>query len=284
MSEHVADPVTVGVLGARSPVGDAVLDELAGSGRVLRFSREQREPDSRGEWRVLGDPGAGPIGTVISLMPIWALVDQLGWLAESGCRHLVALSSTSRFTKQESARSADRDLAERLRLGEDATVEWGRRAGVEVTLLRPTMIYGHERDGNVSTMRNVLRRFRVFPVVGAAAGRRQPVHVADVAWAAARLATAPAGTLGSAYTISGAEVLTYREMVDRVRATVPGPTLVLRVPAALFRGAERVAPSSRTAHTAAGMADRMASDMTFEHREAHDDFGYSPRRFDPSGP
>lgn len=274
-------PVTIGILGARSPVGDAVVDQLAGSATVLRFSREPRPADGRGEWYVLDRTDVGTVETVISLMPIWALAEHHDWLESVGCTRLVALSSTSRFTKESSARPADRELSEQLRRGEDATVDWARRAGVAVTLLRPTMIYGHERDGNVGSMRRVLRRFRVFPVVGSAAGRRQPVHVHDVAWAAIQLATTTP-KLDPAYTVSGAEVLTYRAMVDRVRATVPGPTFVVRVPAVLFRLAERAAPRSRTVHTAAGMADRMASDMVFDHDAAREAFGYSPRGFDPT--
>jgi len=273
---------TVGLLGARSPVGDAVVDELSASAQVLRFSREQRAPDSRGSWLLLGSTSAAAVETAVSLMPIWALGEHHAWLETLGCRRLVALSSTSVFTKRESARPADRDLSDRLRQGEDATLEWGRRAGVDVTLLRPTMIYGHDRDGNVSSMRSILRRFRAFPIVGAARGGRQPVHVADVAWAAARVATLPSAGLATSYTLSGAEVLTYRQLVDRVRATVPGPTAVVRVPSALFRTAERLAPGSRTVHTAAGMADRMATDMVFDHDAASADFGYAPRGFDPS--
>jgi nucleoside-diphosphate-sugar epimerase len=276
-------PGLIALLGARSPVGDAVVRELSASVQFLRFSRRAQESDGHGDWRVLGRDDVGTVETVISLMPVWALAEHHTQLEAMGCRRLVALSSTSRFTKQDSVRPADRELAERLRRGEDETVAWARRAGAEVVVLRPTMIYGHDGDGNVSTMRRVLRRFRMFPVVGTASGLRQPVHLADVAWAAACIATGTSGQAhAQAYTISGAEVLSYREMVDRVRATVAGPTIVLRVPPALFRLAERCAPWSRTAHTAAGMAERMSSDMVFDHRAAAEAFGYSPRPFDPS--
>lgn len=151
-----------------------------------------------------------------------------------------------------------------------------------MTILRPTMIYGADGDRNVSSIRSILHRFRFFPVVGRAEGLRQPVHVADVAAAALLAAAAESSALKPAYNLSGAEVLSYRDMVDRVRQTVPGPTFVLRVPGAMFRLAERIAPNSRSARVAAGMADRMATDMVFDHSAARDDFGFRPRPFDPT--
>lgn len=272
----------VGVLGARSPVGDAVLEALPPGTAVVRFSRVHREPDRHGTWLLHGETPSAPLPVVISLMPVWAAADHLEQLEAVGCRRLVALSSTSRFTKQDSGRGVDRELSDRLRRGEDDVLRWGEEHGVQVVVLRPTMIYGHPRDGNVSTMRRLLQRFRVFPVVGRAAGLRQPVHVDDVGLATVRAALATSTDAGSrAYTLSGGEVLTYRQLVDRVRRTVPGPTTVLRVPASLFRLVERVAPGSRTARTAAGMADRMSTDMVFDHADAARDLDYAPRGFRP---
>lgn len=276
-------PSTIGLLGARSPVGDEFIRLAPSSVRVLRFSRERRGDDEYGRWYTFDESRPETeIPVVVSLIPIWVLSERTAWLQQAGCRHLVVLSSTSRFTKVASEREADREVASLLSQGEDDLVAWGREHDVAVTILRPTMIYGSERDGNVSSIRSALRRFRFFPVVGPARGLRQPVHAADVADAALRAAATSPDRLAPAYNVSGAEVLTYRAMVDRVRRSVPGPTFVLRVPGFLFRVAERVAPGSRKVHTAAGMAARMSTDMVFDHSAASQDFGYSPRPFDPT--
>jgi nucleoside-diphosphate-sugar epimerase len=276
-------PSTIGLLGARSPVGDELVRAAPSSVRVLRFSRQRRPSDEHGQWYSFDDAGPEVAGldVVVSLIPIWVLSERTDWLQQAGCRHLVVLSSTSRFTKVASEREADRDVAQRLSRGEDDLLAWGREHDVAVTILRPTMIYGSEQDGNVSSIRSTLRRFRFFPVVGPARGLRQPVHAADVADAALRSASTAPERLAPAYNVSGAEVLTYRAMVDRVRRGVPGPTFVLRVPGFLFRAAERIAPGSSKVHTAAGMAARMSTDMTFDHSAASADFGYAPRPFEP---
>lgn len=279
-------PTTLGLLGARSPVGEEIVRSASRSTAVLRFSRVQRDRDQHGPWHTFDEHGAVPGGldVVVSLIPIWVLAERSDWLEQVGCRRLIALSSTSRFTKADSGRGADRELAERLRQGEDRILGWAAERKVPVTILRPTMIYGSDQDRNVSSIRSTLRRLRFFPVVGRAQGLRQPVHVADVAAAALLVADAPPQGLAPAYNVSGAEVLSYREMVDRVRRSVSGPTFVLRVPGALFRLAERIAPRSKVVHTAAGMADRMSTDMVFDHDAARDDLGYEPRPFDPVTP
>ena len=275
----------VGVLGARSLVG-AELTALLTSTPAVRLRRFTRKPlkdlPDGSDWETFHDPQPGDVvSTFVSLMPIWALTEKLSWLTAFGCRRLVALSSTSRFTKAESERPADRELARRLETAEDDMLAWARQTGVSITILRPTMIYGSVDDGNVSTIAATLRRWRMFPVVGRAEGLRQPVHAADVAWAVARVAAADGADLSSAYDLSGGETLSYRELVERVRSTVTGPTAVVAVPDGVFRTVARLAPRSRTAATAAGMASRMGQDMVFDHTAASRDFGFSPRGFVP---
>ena len=217
----------------------------------------------------------------ISLMPVWELPAYFGWLAERGCRRLVVLSSTSRFTKTASVRPHDRDLAARLAGGEEAAEAWAAETGAALTILRPTMVYGGPADGNVSELARVLRRFRAVPVVGSGSGLRQPVHMGDVAATTAR-ALLLDSTPRVAYELSGGEVLTYRAMLDRIRATLAGPTFVVRVPGTPFRLLERVLPRSRRVSLAAGMVERMGTDMVFDHAAARVDLGHDPRRFTPS--
>jgi nucleoside-diphosphate-sugar epimerase len=53
--------------------------------------------------------------------------------------------------------------------------------GVAWTILRPTLIYDEGRDGNVSRLAGLIRRFGVLPLSGEGEGLRQPVHAEDLA-------------------------------------------------------------------------------------------------------
>ncbi len=57
----------------------------------------------------------------------------------------------------------------------------GNKQGVEWVILRPTLIYGHGRDKNITEIARFIRRFGFFPLLGKANGLRQPIHVEDVA-------------------------------------------------------------------------------------------------------
>ena len=281
------DTGVIGVLGGRSPLAPHVLARLPREETVVRFSRSTATPGSA----AIG-PGGGTATTyadapadlriraAASLMPVWELPAYLDWLDGHGCRRLVALSSTSRFTQTTSARAHDRELSQRLARGEQEVTEWADRVGASLTILRPTMVYGGPTDGNVSELTRVLRRFRAVPLVGGGTGLRQPVHMADVAAATAR-ALLLDRTSRTDYDLSGGEVLTYRQMLDRIRGTVSGPTVVLRVPGLPFRLLERAFPSSRRVSLAAGMVERMGTDMVFDHSAARADLGHDPRGFDP---
>jgi nucleoside-diphosphate-sugar epimerase len=269
---------TTAVLGGSSPLVPYLLEHLPSDGSVTPFSRTASATSST----YADAPLDLEVARAVSLMPVWELPAYFPWLADRGCRRLVVLSSTSRFTKTRSTRPYDRDLAARLAGGEDAAVAWAAGAGVALTVLRPTMVYGGPADGNVSELTRVLRRFRVVPVVGAGSGLRQPVHMADVATTTAN-ALLRDHTPRTAYDLSGGEVLPYRELVDRIRGTVPGPTLVVRVPGLPFRLLERALPRSRKVSLAAGMVDRMGTDMVFDHAAARADLGHDPRPFTPGG-
>ena len=143
----------------------------------------------------------------------------------------------------------------------------------------PTLIYGGGRDGNISEIARLIRRFGFFPLVGQGLGLRQPVHGADVAAACvAALNTAKASN--REYNLSGAEVLPYGEMVGRVFAAVGRRPRFLVVPLGVFKLALvglRLLPRYR--HWSAAMAQRMNQDLVFDHADAARDLGFRPRPF-----
>ena len=271
------------MLGARSMVGEYLLPALIEAGwNVTAYSRRAVEPPRHGvRWRHLSDLKASEASVPgwISLVPISALPPYLDALRAHGARRVVAVSSTSRFTRQSSSDEGEQALGRQFVESESRLQAWAEELGVAWVILRPTLIYGRGLDRNVTEIARFVRRYGFFPLLGGANGMRQPVHAQDVAVAC--LAALESGAAANrAYNLSGAERLAYREMVRRVFAALGRAPRMLSVPLWAFRlgiACLRVVPRYRG--WTAAMAERMNQDLVFDHADAARDLGFRPRGF-----
>jgi nucleoside-diphosphate-sugar epimerase len=231
------------------------------------------------------DPGGGckplqpEIRNWVSLAPIWVLPEYFDLLAAHNAQRVVALSSTSRFTKEDSPDPGERAVARRLAEGERRLRRWAGARRASAVILRPTLIYGYGRDRNIGEVARFIRRFGFFPVCGRASGLRQPLHAGDVARACLAALDAPPSGVRN-YNLSGGEVLTYRAMVSRVFEALGKRPLFLPLPLWVFRIAARfvsLLPGHRPGWYA--VAKRMNQDLAFDHAAAEADLKFSPRPF-----
>jgi len=254
--------------------------------KAIAFSRSTTAPaDSDIEWRQLpaelqsSATDVEPIPYWICVAPIWVLPGYFAMLESCGVRRIVALSSTSRFTKDTSTDIHEQAIARQLADAEDSLQVWAEGRGVEWVVLRPTLIYDQGRDKNISEIAGFIRRFGFFPLFGAAQGKRQPIHAEDVAAACLAALQSPEAA-NRTYNISGGETLSYRDMISRIFAMLGASPRLLTVPLWAFSMAVvlmRQVPRYRTWSSA--MAERMNRDMVFDHSEATRDFGFIPRKF-----
>ncbi len=287
---NVNDCSGVGILGATSLVGECLISLLTyRSPDVFAFSRgpAQHKTESTVQWLQLdeyssslqGQDATLKISHWLSVAPIWILPPYFSMLESYGVRRIVTLSSTSRFTKDDSSDPDEQTIALRLADAEARVQEWALSKGVEWIILRPTLIYGVGRDKNVAEIARFIQRFGFFPIFGKATGLRQPIHVQDVASACIAALESPIAT-NHAYNLSGGETITYREMVTRIFEFLHRPVRLLQVPLFAFRfivSILRYIPRYRNWSSA--MAERMNSDLVFDHSEATRDFGFKPRPF-----
>lgn len=111
-----------------------------------------------------------------------------------------------------------------------------RDSGLEVTIVRPSVIFG-AGDRFTNVFAALLRALPVLPLASARA-RFQPVWVGDVAGAIAAALTRP-DLAGRAIECAGPEVLTLRQIVERVGAMAgcARPVLALPEPIAAVQAA-----------------------------------------------
>jgi uncharacterized protein YbjT (DUF2867 family) len=155
------------------------------------------------------------------------------------------------------------------------------QSGLDWSALRPSAIWGPQDEfANVQARLVKLTPF-VFPIVGDGTARFQPVWVGDVAAAAVRCLDDD-GTIGQELGLGGPEVLTYRQIVERVLAALDTRRLLVKVPVPLLRpavvlmGALLPNPPVSTS-----LLDLLKIDNVVEHNALTERFDITPRAFTP---
>lgn len=271
------------VTGATGFLGEHVVGQLVAAG--LRPACFVRATSHTAPLERLGLPlHAGGLGDVDGLARALAGVEVLVNLASLGFGHAPAIlaacrragvqravfiSTTAIFTTLDAGSKATRLAAEQAI----------RDSGLAWTILRPTMIYGTERDRNMARLVRYLARWPIIPVLGPGDRLQQPVHVADLAAAVVAAVQRPVAQ-GKAYNVSGAAPLTYNEVIDETARALNRRVLKLHLPVgvavATLRAYERIAPRPVLK---AEQALRLNEDKAFDHAEAARDLGFAPRSF-----
>lgn len=281
---------TILVTGATGQVGLCVIRRMLASGAsVLALTRGTAIPyaHERLQWIQgdLQDPdftlGDYAVDVVVHCASLWYAPATIPILARAGVKRIIAFGSTSVFTKALSENAYEKDVVERLKKAEMELAAKSEVHGIQWTLLRPTLIYGLGLDANITSLAKSIDALRFFPVYPPAFGRRQPVHADDLAIAVMQ-ALSTGKTVNKAYNLAGKDILTYREMLERIFHVckikpwiIPTTLLpfILDV-VGLLRGKP---------HMNGEIARRMNEDLVFFHDEATQDFDYRPRGFLISG-
>ena len=118
-----------------------------------------------------------------------------------------------------------------------ALVEYAlAQSGVPYSIVRPTWIFGGERDVLANNIAWILRRMPAFALPGDGAYPVQPVHVQDLA----RICTDAGNATGDiVIDAAGPETMPFRDLVALVRAAVDTNSPILRIPPALMAAAAR---------------------------------------------
>lgn len=273
------------VFGASGQIGHFLLPLLCEAQvEVEAVTRQTRAPMPGVGWTRMDLYGSGDVAqapdVVFSVGPLDGL---LAWLSRTRHRpgRVIAFSSTSADTKQDSPDRAERVLAAQLRRSEAALVTYCDARGIGWTILRPTLVWGCGMDQNLSRIAALARRWRVLPLPRDAHGLRQPVHAQDLAICAWRAAGTDQ-SLGRRYDLPGGEQVSYTEMVHRTVGCLEPRGYLLRLPAWLFRGAVlAVSRLGMMSGLTSGMLERLRQDLVFSGAEAERDLDWSPRPFQP---
>ena len=218
------------------------------------------------------------VDTLIHCAPIWLLPQHLTVLAECGVRRMVVFSSTSVISKTKSLNIQEQHLVEQLARSETKLISFSEQNNINLTILRPSMIYGYARDQNVMKIAKFINRFGFMFLVGEAKGLRQPVHASDLVMVAINILEINT-TYGKIYNLAGGEVLTYQSMVERIFIGLNKKVRLISLPLGLFRFGLTIAARLTRFSFTPEMADRMNQDLDYDNSIANNDFPFEPQKF-----
>jgi len=100
--------------------------------------------------------------------------------------------------------------------------------GRDVTVLRPTMIYGPGDTKNLQMMIDVVKKYPIVPVLGGGNFMVQPVHVEDVA--AAAIVAITSSKANKIYNVCGPGQVSLRDILEELRVRTKSNTIFVSVP------------------------------------------------------
>lgn len=146
---------------------------------------------------------------------------------QAGVQRLVHISITNPSPDSPLAYFKGKALVEEAIIG----------SGLAYNIIRPTLIFGAE-DVLINNIAWFLRKFPIFPVPGDGDYSVQPVHVEDVAEAAAGAAERGENTIQDCV---GPEVYTYEQLIRLIAANVGSKAKIVHLPPGLALFLSRLA-------------------------------------------
>jgi NADH dehydrogenase len=105
-------------------------------------------------------------------------------------------------------------------------------SGLDVTILRPSLVYGPGSRGVFAKLAGFVRRLPVIPVIGPGTWHLRPVYLDDLVTLIVETLSRPAVS-GRTYDVGGPERITYNDFLIAICTALARPCRRLHIPLAL---------------------------------------------------
>lgn len=212
------------------------------------------------------------VDTIIHIPGIWYSKALVQAAIENHVKWCILVHTTGRFSKFRSASEGYKEI-------EDSILTL--RDKIDITIARPTMIYGSSKDRNMFRLITYLSRHKLFPVFGTGKNLMQPVYAKDLARAYLSILCHPDHTKNKEYNLSGKEPICYIDLLKIISTYLNRKTFYIHIPMRVSILAARIYNKlwGRKAIITVEQVLRMGEDKAFSHELATEDFGYDPCSF-----
>ena len=188
----------------------------------------------------------------------------------AGCGRIINISTQSAEIARKGKYARTKSAAEKV----------FHNSGLQVTTLRPSVVYGEEESGVFGTVLKFVRRLPVVPVLGDGCWLSAPVYVGDVSKAIIACIESD-NTIGKIYFVGGPECINFDTLIDRICSALGVRRRKLHIPFGLSLWAARilVALWPKCPITVSNvLGSNQNTDIDIE--PARKDFGFDPLSLD----
>lgn len=195
--------------------------------------------------------------------------------AASSCRvrRIIAVHTTGIYSKYKKAGEEYRHIDEYAR-------RMCSENNIDLTILRPTMIYGNPEDKNVIKFIRMVDRLPLMPVVNGARYELQPVHYSDLGKAYYGVLMNEEATANKEFILSGSKPITLRDMLLIIGENLGKKVRFFSCPFPLaYAGAWLFYCVSIGKIDYREKVQRLVEPRAYGYEEAAESFGYCPVDF-----
>lgn len=189
---------------------------------------------------------------------------------ECGVRRFILVHTTGMFSKYKSASSEYIAIENEIAPFMDQ---------LNITILRPTMIFGDICDYNISKFIKMLDHFPVVPIISGGKSTIQPVNARDLAQTLYKVLNSEQ-SIGKAYNLSGERAITIHELYKMICSDLGKKRLIVSFPMWFcVLAATLIRTVTFNKIDLIEQVKRMGEDRSFSHEAATTDFDYTPEPF-----
>lgn len=192
---------------------------------------------------------------------------------DAGVKRMILVHTTGIYSKYKYA-------GEEYRQTDDICYKLCEENGVGLTILRPTMIYGNLRDGNVSVFIRMVDKLPLMPTVNGARYELQPVWCGDLGKAYYQVLMNE-NTIGCDYILSGGKPIELRSMFEVIGEQLGKDVKFISCPYPIaYAGAWLVYVLTLGHMDYREKVQRLVEPRVYSHKDATRDFSYNPLNFE----
>lgn len=211
--------------------------------------------------------------TVLHIAGIQTSINIMQSAVKKNVKRVILVHTTGIYSKYKEAGEEYRNI--------DAEVyKLAKENNIDLTILRPTMIYGTIGDRNICVFIKMVDKLPFLPMVNGGYYELQPVHCADLGNAFYDVLMKPEICNNKDYILSGGAPIELREVFVQISKNLGVKKRFINCPYPIaYTGAWILYLLSFAKVDFREKVQRLCEPRTFSYEDAKRDFGYKPRTF-----